>query len=95
MTVTTLKAWIDTYGDDKAYLVPTLPTAPTQAYRQPACRVLRLDGPRVTVLVAGVEIETDIRNVKRTRPDSGSGRHRAYKAPALPDGFEQHGMEFA
>jgi hypothetical protein len=93
MTATTLKAWIETYGDDKAYLVPTLPTAPTQAYRQPACRVLRIDGPRVTVLVAGGEIETDIRNVKRTRPDSRpSGRHRAYRAPVLPEGAEQPAM---
>jgi hypothetical protein len=71
------------------YLVPTLPTAPTAAYRMPLCEVRRVSGPRVTVTVDGREIETDDRNVKRTRPDLAPREPRAPRKPSMPDGYEE------
>ncbi|MEK8110587.1 hypothetical protein NKG94_52110 [Micromonospora sp. M12] len=61
------------------YLVPTLPTAPSAAYRRPLCEVVTTYGERVRVALGdGTEIETDTRNVVRTLPDL------APRDPALP-----------
>lgn len=74
---------------DQVYLVPVLPTAPRVAYRMPQATVVRAPGARVVVLVDGREIETDERNIKRTRPDIGPRDPKPYPRPSMPDGYDE------
>lgn len=84
-----MSAWAPTIGETVC-LVPTLPTAPTAAYRHPKCTVLAVGGRRVTVRVGDQDITTDLANVRATRPDTRPGRHRRPASPpVLPDGYEQ------
>jgi len=71
------------------YLVPTLPTAPSAAYRMPLCEVRRVDGYRVTVIADGEQIETDERNIRRTCPDLSPREPRPPRKPSMPDGYEE------
>ncbi|WP_019872723.1 hypothetical protein [Salinispora oceanensis] len=71
------------------YLVPTLPSAPSAAYRLPLCEIRRVAGYRVTVIVDGAEIETDERNIRRTYPDVRPREPRAPLRPPMPDGYEE------
>ncbi|MGC5311968.1 hypothetical protein [Micromonospora zamorensis] len=72
------------------YLVPTLPTAPSAAYRRPLCEVVTTYGERVRVALGdGTEIETDTRNVVRTLPDLTPRDPRPCPRRSLPDGFEE------
>ncbi|MDG9679038.1 hypothetical protein [Micromonospora sp. DH14] len=71
------------------YLVPTLPTAPSAAYRMPLCEVVRVSGYRITVDVDGDRIETDERNIKRKRPDLSPRDPRPQKRPSMPDGYAE------
>lgn len=54
---------------DRVYLVPTLPTAPTVCYSIPCVTVVSSTGTRARVRMEhGRELETDVRNIRRTRP---------------------------
>jgi hypothetical protein len=89
MTPTTLTAWIAAHGDDQAYLVPTLPTAPRAAYALPRCTVVAINGVRVTVRIDGQEIETDISNVRRTRPRVDAPKVKSPRRRSMPDGYAE------
>jgi hypothetical protein len=78
--------------DDRGYLVPTLPTAPRDAYRMPAVTVVRMvDGVRVTVQLGdGSQVTTDVRNLARHRPAPlDRTRHPARRPAPMPDGFAE------
>lgn len=78
---------------EAGFLVPTLPSAPTAAYKLPAVTVIRLVAyaPRLVVRLAdGTEIETDRANVSRTRPEPPANQPpKPRLRPALPDGFTE------
>ncbi|MGX4655706.1 hypothetical protein ACWCHM_18595 [Micromonospora sp. SCSIO 07396] len=81
----------------EVWLVPTLMTAPTAAYRRPACEVTRMTTTsRVLLrLPDGTEVETDIRNVRRTPPaDPTPPARRPARRPgmALPDGYREQAL---
>lgn len=49
---------------DRAYLVPTLPTAPGHAYQQPQCTITALTGARAEIeLPDGHRLWTSRRNI--------------------------------
>ncbi|WP_038843399.1 hypothetical protein [Salinispora arenicola] len=77
----------------EVWLVPVLMTAPTAAYRLPACVVVRGGRDRVRVRLAdGTEVETSTRNVRRTPPEPTPPRVREDKRRSrmvLPAGYSE------
>lgn len=83
-----MTAWEPKPGD-RAWLVPTLATAPTEAYREPRCTVEAVSQNRATVLVGKKRITTDRANVRATQPEHKPKAPRPAKRRAL-DGCEEH-----
>ncbi|MTK04423.1 hypothetical protein FF096_20735 [Micromonospora sp. CP22] len=69
-------------------------TAPSAAYRQPACEVVRMTSEgRVRLrLPDGSTVETDIRNVRRDPPPApapAAPKTRRRPSMTLPDGYTE------
>jgi hypothetical protein len=77
---------------ESVYLVPTLPTAPSAAYRRPPCEVGEVYGERCIVILGdGSAVDTFAANVVRELPadDPAPRRLRPVRPLDLPEGCEE------
>lgn len=76
---------------EEVYLVPTLPTAPTIAYKMPLVTIKTPGGQRCEILLPdGSAIWTDVRNLADTRPTDREPRSKnIIVRPKLPDGYAE------